>query len=104
MIASGRLLPVRQPRALLNYWRGRDRLASGDYKGAIDNFAKNTASPPLCQFHAIEYVRGLYYTAQAYEKLGDAAKAKENYRRFADYWKTGDLDRDKVAEAIKKSQ
>jgi serine/threonine protein kinase/tetratricopeptide (TPR) repeat protein len=104
MIASGRLLPVRQPRALLNYWRGRDRLAAGDYKGAIDNFAKNTTSPPLCQFHAIEYVRGLYYTAQAYEKLGDAAKAKENYRRFADYWKTGDLDRDKVAEAIKKSQ
>ena len=54
------------------------------------------------QFQAIEYVRGLYYTAQAHEKLRDNAKAREFYARFLGYWKDGDIDRDKVADAIKK--
>ena len=101
-IAIASLLPFHQPRTLLNYWRGRERFQSADYKGAIDSFAKNNASPGLRQFQAIEYVRGLYYTAQAYDKLGDAARAREFYARFLKYWKDGDIDRDKVADAIKK--
>ena len=28
--------------------------------------------------------------------------AGEHYRRFLNYWKDGDIDRDKVAEAMKK--
>ena len=105
MVASASLIPVRQPRAMLNYWRGRERLASGDYKAAIDSFGKNTVSPGLRQFHPIEDVRGLYYTAQANEKTGDAARARETTVRFLKYWKDETyLDCDKVAEAVKKSQ
>ena len=32
----------------------------------------------------------------------DSAKAREMYRRFVGYWKDGDLDRERVAEAEKK--
>jgi tetratricopeptide (TPR) repeat protein len=103
MVAAGSLVPVRQPRAMLNYWRGRERLALGDFKAAIDSFEKNTGNPGLRMFNPIEYVRGLYYTAQAWEKSGDAARAREYYQRFLSYWRNGDIDRDKVAEAIKKS-
>ena len=100
IVASGSLIPFRQPRAMLNYWRGRERLGAGDAKAAIDSFDKNTASPGLRQFHPIEYVRGLYYTAQGHEKSGDAVKAREYYDRFLKYWKDGDIDRDKVQEAL----
>ncbi len=102
MVASGSLTPIRQPRVMLNYWRGRERLAAGDYRGAIASFAKNTDNTALRQFNPIEYVRGLYYTAQAHERLEDSAAARAHYSRFLKYWKDGDIDRDKVADAIKK--
>jgi tetratricopeptide (TPR) repeat protein len=102
MVAVASLIPVRQPRAMLNYWRGRERLATGEYKAAIESFARNTTNAGLRQFHPIEYIRGLYYTAQAYEKAGDAGTAREHYAKFLSYWKDGDLDRDKVADALKK--
>ena len=103
MVASTFTIPAYQPRVRLNYWRGRERLASGDYKAAIDSFNRTTSDPGLRQFHRFEYVRGLYYTAQAYEKSGDATNAREFYGRFVRYWKNADIDRDKVTEALKKA-
>jgi serine/threonine protein kinase/tetratricopeptide (TPR) repeat protein len=103
MVASTFTIPAYQPRVMLNYWRGRERLASGDYKAAIDSFNRTTSDPGLRQFHPFEYVRGLYYTAQAYEKSGDATNAREFYGRFVRYWKNADIDRDKVTEALKKA-
>lgn len=102
ILAAGALAPFHQPRAMLNYWRGRERLSAGDYKGAIAQFSKNTGNPGLRQFNVLEFVRGLYYTAQAHEKLGDDDGAREFYARFLNYWKNGDLDREKVREALKK--
>jgi tetratricopeptide (TPR) repeat protein/TolB-like protein len=102
LVNGAALVPQYQPRAMLAYWRGRERLASGDYQAAIDSFSKNTNSVALHQFNPIEYVRGLYYTAQAYENSGDHATAREFYARFLKYWGNGELDRDKIAEARKK--
>jgi len=102
VLAAASLIPFRQPRAMLNYWRGRERLAGGDDRAAIENFAKNSSNIGLRQFNPIEYVRGLYFTAQAYDRLGDTARAREHYARFLKHWKDGDIDRDKVADAIKK--
>ena len=48
-------------------------------------------------------MRSFYYLGQIAERQGDAAKAREHYKRFLSYWKDGDIDRDKVAEAIKKT-
>ena len=50
----------------------------------------------------IEYVRSFYFLGRIYEQQGDAAKSREAYRRFVGYWKDGDLDRDRIAEAQKK--
>jgi cytochrome c-type biogenesis protein CcmH/NrfG len=49
-----------------------------------------------------EYVRSLYYLAQIAERAGDRARARDYYARFLKYWKDGDIDRDKVADALKK--
>ncbi len=50
----------------------------------------------------IEYVRSFYYLGKIHEQTGDMTKAREAYRRFVGYWKDGDLDRDRVAEAERK--
>jgi len=46
--------------------------------------------------------RSFFLLAQIYERRGDAARAREQYARFADLWQDGDLERGWVAEARKK--
>jgi serine/threonine protein kinase/tetratricopeptide (TPR) repeat protein len=50
----------------------------------------------------IPYVRSFYFLGKHYEALGDMTRARENYRRFVEFWKDGDLDRDRVEEAKNK--
>jgi tetratricopeptide (TPR) repeat protein/predicted Ser/Thr protein kinase len=50
------------------------------------------------------YVRSFYFLGQLAEKRGDAAAARKHYERFLFYWKDGDLDRDRVAEALRKTR
>jgi tetratricopeptide (TPR) repeat protein/predicted Ser/Thr protein kinase len=50
----------------------------------------------------IDFVRSFYFLGRIYEQQGDAAKARESYKRFVNYWKDGDLDRDRIAEAQRK--
>jgi tetratricopeptide (TPR) repeat protein/TolB-like protein len=50
----------------------------------------------------LEYVRSLYFLAQLNEKQGSRDKARDYYRKFVEYWKDSDIDRDKVADAQKK--
>jgi serine/threonine protein kinase len=45
---------------------------------------------------------GHAYLAQIAERQGDRAAARDYYARFLRYWKDGDVDRDKVAEATRK--
>ncbi len=46
------------------------------------------------------FVRSLYLLGQISERKGDRAKATEYYRRFLKYWGTGDMDRQRVADAL----
>jgi serine/threonine protein kinase/tetratricopeptide (TPR) repeat protein len=50
----------------------------------------------------IPYVRSFYFLGRHYEAQGDMTRARENYRRFVEYWKDGDLDRERVEEAKSK--
>jgi hypothetical protein len=50
----------------------------------------------------VPFVRSFYFLGQLYEKRGDTVEAREAYRRFVGYWKDGDLDRDRIAEAQNK--
>jgi hypothetical protein len=44
----------------------------------------------------------VYFLASIHERRGEHAKARDQYRRFLDHWRDGDLDRDKVADAERK--
>jgi tetratricopeptide (TPR) repeat protein/TolB-like protein/aminoglycoside phosphotransferase (APT) family kinase protein len=48
------------------------------------------------------YGRSFFVLGQIYERRGDLARAREQYARFLDLWKDGDLERGWVAEAQKK--
>ena len=38
-----------------------------------------------------------------HEKRGDTDEARAYYQRFVDYWKDGDMDRERVEEALGKA-
>jgi tetratricopeptide (TPR) repeat protein len=49
------------------------------------------------------YVRSHYLLAQIAERRGDRTKAREQYARFLELWRDGDLERAWVADALKKA-
>ena len=82
---------------------GRALIAAGKAPDAIRWFEQLAASKYESIAFPLEYVRSFYYLGTLYEKVNEPVKAREAYRRFAGYWKDGDIDRDKVAEAMRKS-
>lgn len=53
-------------------------------------------------FAAEAWARSFFLLGRAYERLGDTARAREQYARFVELWGEGDLQRDWVAEARQK--
>ena len=104
VVAAGALFAIRQPRTLFDYWSGRAELGAGNDAAAATHFDRVASSGYGRLFSPIEYVRSLYYLGQIAEKKGDRAGAREYYGRFLKYWKDGDIDRDKVQDALKKAQ
>ena len=49
------------------------------------------------------YARSFYVLAQIYERRGNAVRAREQYSRFLDLWRDGDMERGWVADAQKKT-
>ena len=81
---------------------GQALLATGRPQDARPWFEKVAASTYIRAGQPIEYVRSFYFLGRIYEQQGDTAKSREAYRRFVGYWKDGDLDRERIAEAQKK--
>jgi eukaryotic-like serine/threonine-protein kinase len=52
----------------------------------------------------VRYVRSFYALAKLDEARGKADEAREAFRRFASFWRDGDLDRAEVREALAKSR
>jgi tetratricopeptide (TPR) repeat protein/TolB-like protein len=48
--------------------------------------------------------RSFYLLGQIYERRGDAARARDQYSRFLDFWRDGDMERAWVAEAQRKTK
>jgi Fe-S oxidoreductase len=88
---------------MLAYWSGRAQMGAGDDAEAARQFIRVVEAGWSRVVSPFEYVRSFYYLGQIAERAGDRAKAREHYQRFLSYWKDGDIDRDKVAEAIKKT-
>ena len=83
---------------------GEAHLAAGNDAEALRAFQRASESTFDHVTSPIEFTRSFYFLGTLHEKRGDTAAAREAYRRFVNYWKDGDLDRDRIAEATRKSQ
>jgi tetratricopeptide (TPR) repeat protein len=54
-------------------------------------------------FDTDAYARSYFLLGQIYERRNDPARAREQYARFLDLWRDGDMERGWVAEATKKT-
>jgi serine/threonine protein kinase/tetratricopeptide (TPR) repeat protein len=81
---------------------GEALLKAGRPAEARPWFEKVAGSGSAHARQPFEYVRSFYFLGRIYEQQGDPAKARDAYRRFVGYWKDGDLDRDRIAEAQRK--
>ncbi|MEE9180350.1 MAG: hypothetical protein V3U22_05585, partial [Vicinamibacteria bacterium] len=79
-------------------------LATGDGTSAAQWFEKIAESTDEHVAWPIPYVRSFYFLGKIHETRGDMATARQYYRRFVDFWKDGDLDRERVEEALSKVQ
>ena len=102
-VAPGSVFPVRQPRTAAAFLTGRAKLGLGDTGEAARQFTYVVEAGYRRLFTPFEYVRSFYYLGQIADRAGDRAKAREYYGRFLKYWKDGDIDRDKVQDALKKT-
>ncbi len=81
---------------------GRALFEAGRPGEALPWFQKVAGSGHEHLREPIDFVRSFYFLGRIYEQQGDTAKSHDAYRRFVNYWKDGDLDRDRIAEAQKK--
>jgi len=82
---------------------GTAHLRAGRLDQARQNFERVAAGGTLNLLAPVLYVESHYQLGQIAERQGDAARAREHYTRFLSYWKDGDLRRDWVADAQRKT-
>ena len=79
------------------------QMLAGDLIGAKAHFQRLVDSGVMRTGSEMEFVRSLYFLGQISERQGDREKARTFFRRFVGYWNDGDLDRERVAEARRKT-
>jgi serine/threonine protein kinase/tetratricopeptide (TPR) repeat protein len=77
-------------------------LAAGNYDKAAECFGSIAENQTERIWWPIPYVRSFYFLGKIHENRGEMEKAREYYRRFYEYWKDGDMDRERVEEARSK--
>jgi tetratricopeptide (TPR) repeat protein len=77
---------------------GRAYLETGQEDQAAPWFQRIIDSTTERVWWPIPYVRSFYFLGKIHENQGDMDKAHQHYRRFYEYWKDGDLDRERVEE------
>ena len=101
--AERMLQPGSGPFVSVSLSLGEAYLAAGKLEEAEARFRNVAASGDRRTYSPVDYVRSLYFLGQTAERRGNADKAREYYRKFLEYWRDGDMDRDRVAEAAKKT-
>jgi tetratricopeptide (TPR) repeat protein/TolB-like protein len=76
---------------------------SGNLTEAAARFERIVNGGILRANSPVDFVRSLYFLGQISERNGDRVKARDYYRRFVQYWGDGELDREQVAEAKRKT-
>jgi serine/threonine protein kinase/tetratricopeptide (TPR) repeat protein len=81
---------------------GRAYFEAGQEDQATPRFQRVVDSTNERLWWPIPYVRSFYFLGKIHENRGDMEKAREYYRRFYEYWKDGDMDRERVEEVRSK--
>jgi tetratricopeptide (TPR) repeat protein len=82
---------------------GSAYLEAGQEEEALERFRRVAQTTGAHVHHPIPYVRSFYFLGRIHEKRGEKEKAREHYQRFLKYWRDGDLDRERVIEALDKT-
>jgi tetratricopeptide (TPR) repeat protein len=77
-------------------------MKAGDLTKAREQYEKITALTTGRLSHGDIYARSFYHLGRIDEKLGDKAKARENYTKFLDLWKNADPGLPEPADAKKR--
>ncbi len=99
----GSLPPPPPPHVPIWYSLASAYLAAGQDDQAAEWFLRIVESGVERNLRPVEFVRSFYFLGKIHENRGDMEKAREYYRRFFEYWKDGDIDRERVEEAKRKS-
>ena len=83
------------------YLAGVAHMQAGRDQDAVRLFTRLQSSYEMV-FSLDSYARSFYLLGQIYERLGDGARAAQQYARFVELWGDGDLLRDWVAQARRK--
>jgi tetratricopeptide (TPR) repeat protein len=89
---------------LVRYGLAAALLDAGRDAEAVPYFEFVTKADAGRIWYPMLYVRSFYFLARIAEKKGEKEAARKNYERFLFYWKDGDTDRDRVAEAQRKAR
>jgi tetratricopeptide (TPR) repeat protein len=81
------------------YSLGSAYLAGGKHDEATEYFRKIADSGFEHVNSPIEYVQSFYFLGRIHNELGNAVESREYYHRFYEFWKYGDLDRERIEEA-----
>jgi tetratricopeptide (TPR) repeat protein len=90
------------PHALIWFSIGSAYLAADEHAKAEEWFQRITESTLERIWWPVPFVRSFYFLGKIHEDRGETEKACEYYRRFYEYWKDGDMDRERVEEAKRK--
>ncbi len=82
---------------------GTLHLDAGRLDGARTWFERTATSGAQHLLMPIPYVESFYRLGQIAERQGDSGRAREHYRRFLSYWTNGDLRREWVTDAERKT-
>jgi tetratricopeptide (TPR) repeat protein len=74
---------------------GNEAKAADWYQEIVDSTTERITWP-------IEYVRSFYFLGKIHENRGEMDGAREYHQRFLDFWQDGDMDRERVEEALSK--
>jgi tetratricopeptide (TPR) repeat protein len=77
-------------------------MKAGDLTKAREQYERITALTSGRLSYGDVYARSFYHLGQIDEKLGDKAKARENYAKFLDLWKNADPGLPEPADAKKR--
>jgi tetratricopeptide (TPR) repeat protein len=94
--------PVIPQHVLIWYALASAYLASGDEENASKWFQRIAESTTERLDWPIPYARSFYFLGKIHENRGEMDEARRCYRRFYEYWKDGDIDREQVEEARRK--